>query len=259
MAHFYGRDGSCQYRIVGKNGKERDTNLSDARKLNLLPSVTTIIGQLDKPQLNKWTREQVLKAVVQVGDFNEYHGTKEEWEKEVWKRYKENTEVYSIKGTEVHDKLEKFFKTGELAGEDEELLWPVIETVQSLGYEVAEAEPSFASEAGYGGKIDLILHPTELQTDKKCAIIDFKTRQGSKLDKNSIYDSYLMQIAAYRYAMDFDADCYILLISVTDPEVVYLHKFTEEELDRGLQQFLILLDYWKISNKYDSSFEVKDE
>ena len=250
--HYYTRSGEKAYTVIGKNGIERDTNIGDARKLNLLPSVTTILAVLDKPQLNKWSREKVLEAVIEVGDIGDYHGGREEWEKEVWSVYKQKTTVYSTKGSEVHQKLEGYFKTGELEVEDEELLLPAIEVVQSLGYNIAEAEPSFASEAGYGGQIDLILHPDA--DEKPVAIIDFKTRQGEKLDKRSIYDSYLMQISAYRYAVEPDADCYNLLISQTHPGVTYLHKYEEEELERGLQQFLTLLEYWKLVNNYQSEF-----
>jgi len=258
MSHYYKQDGSPLYTLVGKNGKERDTNLGDARKLKLVPSVTTILSVLDKPQLNKWQREKVLECVHLVPDYNEYHGTKEEWEAEVWKLYKERTSIYSIRGSEVHSKLERFYKTGVVHPEDEEQLSETIRLVKTLGYHQAEAEANFADPEGYGGQIDLVLHPDGLD-DKPGAIIDFKTRQGDKLDKRSIYDSYLMQIAAYRNALPFEADCYNILISVTHPDVAYLHKYTEEELQRGLEQFECLLQYWKLSNNYDGSFEVNDE
>jgi hypothetical protein len=41
--HWYGLDGTPRYTITGKNGKERNTTLRDARVMNLVPSVTTII------------------------------------------------------------------------------------------------------------------------------------------------------------------------------------------------------------------------
>ena len=42
--HWYDKNRrSCVY-IVGSNGKERNTNLKDARKHGYVPSVTTILG-----------------------------------------------------------------------------------------------------------------------------------------------------------------------------------------------------------------------
>jgi hypothetical protein len=53
--HWYSTSGLAVHtQPDGKN-----TTLARARKQNLLPSVTTIIGQLEKPQLTKWKADQV--------------------------------------------------------------------------------------------------------------------------------------------------------------------------------------------------------
>ena len=62
--HFYAADGSPAYRIIGKNGKERNTNVRDARELNLVPSVTTVLGLIAKPGLATWLQQQVLLAAL---------------------------------------------------------------------------------------------------------------------------------------------------------------------------------------------------
>ena len=49
--HWYLPDGAPAYEIRGTNGKVRPVTLRDARKLNLLPSVTTIMQCAAKPQL----------------------------------------------------------------------------------------------------------------------------------------------------------------------------------------------------------------
>jgi hypothetical protein len=246
MSHFYDRLGESRYTLIGKNGKERDTNIKDARELNLLPSVTGIIGQLDKPMLTRWKMTKLLEAVKKINDLK--HDPKI-YEVLVWEAYKTDTESYSIEGTRVHDALEKFFKTGEMDIQNEEMLWPAVEAVRSIGEGRPEAEPSFASELGYGGKIDLVLHFKD-----KTVIIDFKTKQG-EVSKKNVYDDYIMQLAAYREAIDKKAECYNLFISVTNPGEVYLHQYTEEELEAGMKKFLLLLDLWKLQNKYDPSFK----
>jgi len=62
--HWYGRDGSPCYTIIGKNGNERPTTLRDARTLLLVPSVTTVIKCAAAPGLERWKQEQVLYAAL---------------------------------------------------------------------------------------------------------------------------------------------------------------------------------------------------
>ena len=55
--HWYTRDGVPRYTVMGKNGKERNTTLRDARTENLVPSVTTVCEEVPRPQsipMNTW-------------------------------------------------------------------------------------------------------------------------------------------------------------------------------------------------------------
>ena len=61
--HWYTRDGVPRYTVMGKNGKERNTTLRDARTENLIPSVTTILNVMAKPALIQWLQKQVLLAL----------------------------------------------------------------------------------------------------------------------------------------------------------------------------------------------------
>ena len=63
--HWYAADGTPAYRIIGKNGKERNTTVRDARERNLVPSVTTVLGLVAKPGLNTWLQQQVLLNIIQ--------------------------------------------------------------------------------------------------------------------------------------------------------------------------------------------------
>ena len=51
--HWYTKDGVPAYTVIGKNGKERNTNLRDAREHSLVPSVTTIINVAAKHGLDR--------------------------------------------------------------------------------------------------------------------------------------------------------------------------------------------------------------
>ena len=61
--HWYSKDGSPRYTIEGKTGV-RATTLRDARKHDLVPSVTTILNLLAKPGLDNWKQEQVLLSAL---------------------------------------------------------------------------------------------------------------------------------------------------------------------------------------------------
>ena len=62
--HWYTRDGIPRYTVMGKNGKERNTTLRDARTENLVPSVTTVLTVMAKPALIQWLQKQVLMAAL---------------------------------------------------------------------------------------------------------------------------------------------------------------------------------------------------
>ena len=68
--HWYDQKGLPAYTIVGKNGKERNVNLRDARELNLVPSVTTILGVAAKPQLENWKITESIRCAIELTPFS---------------------------------------------------------------------------------------------------------------------------------------------------------------------------------------------
>jgi hypothetical protein len=116
------------------------------------------------------------------------------------------------------------------------------------------AEASFADKLGFGGKVDL--H----SRDGQGIIIDFKTKAKDDLDAKLLYFDYCVQLAAYRSGLDMKtATCYNLIISTTSPGVLYLHKWDEDSLRKGLRMFKLMLAYWQLDNTYDSSFRRSDD
>ena len=62
--HWYTKDGQPMYTVIGKNGKERNTNLRDAREHGYIPSVTTILNVAAKPGLSVWLQQQAILAAL---------------------------------------------------------------------------------------------------------------------------------------------------------------------------------------------------
>ena len=65
--HWYRCDGTPVHRLPTADGQgERPTTLRDARRLKLYPSVTSILGILAKPGLEKWKLDQVALATLRA-------------------------------------------------------------------------------------------------------------------------------------------------------------------------------------------------
>ena len=62
--HWYTRTGDSMHEVRALNGEMRPTNLRDARKYGLVPSVMTILGIIDKPGLTKWQIDQGILAAL---------------------------------------------------------------------------------------------------------------------------------------------------------------------------------------------------
>src|SRR5208337_4864623 len=65
-SHWYTRNGEACYEVFYSDPKrgKRSTTLADARKLSLLPSVTTITKVLAAPALVEWLRQTAAIAAV---------------------------------------------------------------------------------------------------------------------------------------------------------------------------------------------------
>lgn len=246
-SHWYGPDGSTKYTVPRSDGKgERDTTIRDARKLNLKPSVTSIIGVADKPGLTQYKLEQMVIACrdwpfeVAKSDFSE-------WRSEVFRLSEQFAKESAKRGNEIHDKLENHVPWGSVPQEDEdfELLVPVLELLKKeFGEQNWIAEHSFCN-MGFGGKIDL--H----SSNGDGIFIDFKTKNTDEARKLKAYDEHAMQLAAYRYGMEKPkAKCYNLFISTKVPGMVVLHEWKEEEVSRGWEMFQCLQKYWQLKNNF---------
>lgn len=250
MAHFYDHEGKPQYEVFKVGGKEkRPSTLADARKLHLVPSVTTVSGMLAKPMLNKWIIDQTLATCLAFPIKDDEDP--DQYCKKITAITREKTDIAANRGTDIHNKLESYFLSGKIDQTDEAILVPALNL---LAYEFNGQkwipEASFAHTSGFGGKVDLY--------SKSGIIVDFKTKAKDELDKNVIYDDYCIQLAAYRLGLNLPkAKCYNLIISTTKPGTLYLHKWSEEELIDGLEKFQCMLKLWKLMNKYESGWEVE--
>lgn len=243
--HWYcGETGEPRYTIIGKNGKERNTTVRDARELNLVPSVTTINSMLSKSGLDTWKQTQVLYAAV---EYPRWDGENEkEWVLRILELAKTKSREAAQRGTNIHDILDSYFSCVYLPE------WPTyISRVQehldtTFGKRLWLSEQSFRHPEGYGGKVDLYCKADPIN-NLPGVVIDFKTTEKSPGELTPYYE-YTLQLAAYREALVPDAICANVFINGdTDEVAIKIHK--EQDLKDGYEAFLSLLKVFKLKNK----------
>ena len=238
MGHWYKQDGEPCYTVMGKNGKERDATLRDARTMDLVPGVTTILGVADKPALTRWFVGQAIDACM-----------KTPWDKT------KNTESYIQKmrndaqevgrkaadlGTKIHDQIEAGFKG--FPNAPYEAVRGVLSTIVDLDGSVI-AESPFCSSHGYGGKIDLLGDGW---------VCDFKTKQGieGKNPKTLAFDEMAMQLTAYAEGIGKPARRINVFIDRDNTDIVSVYEWDAGSYERHWKMFNHLLKYWQQKNRF---------
>lgn len=235
--HWYGMDGSPQYTVAAKDGSQRATTLRDARKLNLVPSVTTIMSSAAKPGLEAWKLNQMLLAALTLPRAPEE--TEEHYVQRIIADSKEQAKKAAERGTEVHTALESWFDGVMYAEYVEHQMGTAEEVEKIFGHLKWSTEKSFAHKLGFGGKVDL--H----SKDGEGVVIDFKTKEFSDPAKVEGFDEHCMQLSAYREGLGIPkARCANVFVSVTIPGMVVVKEWTQDELKRGWEMFNALRMYW---------------
>jgi len=243
--HWYDAvTGAPRYTTIGKNGKERNTTLRDAKANpgTLVPSVSTINGQLSKDGLNTWLQTEAIKAAAENP-----RGLQEE-EKDYIARIlelsKKKSQEAMTRGTLIHDWIESFYNN-EFVPEMPAYVRKVDEAITAhFGTQLWIPEQSLVNQEGYGGKCDLYCKPRH---DFTGVVIDFKTTEKSPGDLTP-YTEHIIQLAAYREVLAPKARCANVYINGTTNEVA-IYEHSEQDLRDGYQMFLSLLQFYQIKNK----------
>jgi hypothetical protein len=241
-AHWYDKDGVPHH--FRENGKR--TTLSDARKNNWYPSVTSIIHDTKRNvTLEDWrARGLVEQALTMPREPNE---SDEVW----WDRVKAADAEERAKapdlGSDVHLQLSDY-----ISGREKYPRVPGVDLVPVIAWinehvEGGVTEKSFCYQhLGYAGCIDFTG-----EVDGKLSIIDFKT-QAVKNGKPTIYSEWGWQLVAYA-AGQMEVDLYSVVIDTTEAGVFTdknVKLWTPEEKEWAWKGFLGLRDAWYADRKY---------
>lgn len=257
--HWYLPDGSPYYEIMGKTtGRLRPVTLADARKVNAVPSVTTVLKNWSSRGLDYYKLEQMCRAVQRTPRFPG------ESDYEYFGRCRgvsdEHRDTAASKGTDLHWAIECHLLKKLVPKQYEEHVCNVIGALSSLGIflDQGASEKSFAHKLGFGGKVDWHTHEGEYFKDgyggKECGfngiVIDFKSKPKIEKGKTYGYLNHRAQLGAYRKGLGIpNARALSVFVGIEDAEVQVL-EWTQSDLMHGYEFFKHLLCAWKIDNTY---------
>ena len=242
--HWYTKDGIPQYTVPSKkDGLPRATTLRDARTMDLVPSVTTILNMAAKPALIAWLQQQVLFAALTLPR------RPDEPEKEYIERIisdsKEQGRSAADAGTAIHASIQGHYEDSPTGQHQESVDACTKAITEHFGEAIWISERSFSHEFGFGGKCDLFCSGT------LNAVIDIKTKEFTDPKKVEGYDEHLMQLAAYRVGLGIsNARCANVFVSRNVPNLVVVKEWSEDDLIRGWKMFLALLEFWQLKNQF---------
>ena len=249
--HWYlPKDGEtqCAYEIVGANGKWRSTNLRDARKWGLLPSVSKITRIEAAPGLEKWKRKQMMLAALThplVAEMMDHDDLFKMLEKDASQQAKDAAAA----GTAIHKVIEQYIQGQEVIDDDN---LPYIDAAHRALNEIAGrttnrsewgTEKAVSHAYGFGGRCDLY-------SENMSIVADFKSKEFGPDDKPfAVYPNQGQALAAYREALGMtDARCFNIFISRTHPGLWQVVEHTQEKLSKHFHEFISMLYYWQVSN-----------
>jgi hypothetical protein len=240
--HWYcAKTGAPRYTMVGKNGKERNVTLRDAKAEpgTLVPSVSTINGQLSKDGLTRWLQAEAVKSTIENPRLDG-EGELDYIVRCVELANKKSQEAMT-RGTLIHDFIESFYNKEYLI-DMPTYVRKVDEAITAyFGAQNWIPEQSLVNQEGYGGKCDLYC---KANGDHQGVVIDFKTTEKSPGDLTP-YLEHTLQLAAYREVLAPSARCANVYINGETGEVaIYEHK--EQDLRDGYEMFLALLKIYKL-------------
>jgi len=250
QAHWYTKAGEAAYEVPKASGSGfRPTTLRDARKLGLLPSVTSVMSIKAKPQLQNWIVRQAVMSALTLprldGESDDAFLSRVEQDRQAQAR------AAAEEGTRIHAAIEMH-----LLGQPYDAAYTahVRGTMDALaGIDsgaVWRPEKAFASFMGYGGKVDLHSAGTARHPDG--IVLDFKTKDFSDGDKLKPYDEWAVQLAAYAYGLELErADRYSVVVSRDNPGLVWVHAWGRDSMDNHWRQFAHMLELWKLDRRYE--------
>jgi hypothetical protein len=243
--HWYTKSGEPCYEING-----RGTTLRDARKLSLVPSVTTVLNVVAKPALTNWLVIQgIMAALTGTRDGDE---SDEAYISRILADSKAQAKAAAETGSHIHDACERMSKGLTVPEQYLPHATAAHAELKRLFPDINDwiAEASFAHPLGFGGKIDLRSPSTGI-------IADYKSKDGDFSDGKKLAWDQNWQLGAYQVGSGFSPGHErgaAIFVSRTHPGCVASHVWSAEDMAKGWRTFEAALALWKCTANFDASF-----
>jgi len=259
MGHWYSSDGTPHHTYVNSKGETKDTTLTQARKLNLYPSVTGVLEVKSNFHLTNWkVRVGIEYALGAIRHANE--DMQDFVDRIAYESVQKSRDATEF-GTEMHDTLERWNVDHSYVCPPEKpaLIREILEnwkrTSEQYGIRVLSAERRIACpQLGIAGTVDLIAEYDGLGLtvgDYKSQ--DIKEYKG-KRDAN-FYDKFAHQLALYARMVkivDGLSEDPRIVSHVIDSNdgTIYTKVYTPEQQNNALVMGLTLAKAWFFDKGY---------
>lgn len=288
MSHYYKHNNGIwtpchQVPYADPTRGMRDTNLGDARKLGLVPSVMGLIGVINQPTINNYRVDQAIKSALTLPRetedelayvtrclrdmgvrANDSHAVAQwcynfqprpvlnadEFAKLVEIDAEAHSEAAKKLGSDLHQVISDYCKDRSAMVPPHliELVSPVVCWIEENITEIHAVEEIVGSlEHGYAGTLDLDCELREIGP----ALCDYKSqnvKRNGKGPKPEFYFSYGKQLAAYEKGKGKKKLVSVIIDKANAGEVFVKVWDNPQELWR---QFLNNADSWRFENQYD--------
>lgn len=248
---WYSQKGHSIEDVEAKNGNPRKATLRDARKPEnqWIPSVTTVLRLLAKPELDRWKIKEHLKVAAKTPYLPlDDVGL---WSDAVMIKASEEMDKARNTGTEAHGEIDRF-----LLDPDQTTygLSPYANAATNALIQIGmdqwpmEVEKTLAVKCGsiwVAGKADLVFPERKI-------IVDWKTTSKPCNGKERLgFDDHLIQLSAYNLALFGGAgEVYNVFLSTSDPGKFEVVPWQPEEMEWGIEMYSKMFELWCLKNRY---------
>jgi len=268
MSHYYTQDGKpCHTQPTKKGAKnpDRPTDVRDARRLNLFPSITGITAMLANDSLTRYKQMMIAEEAFKrppIGgeDLEEYTNflidkasTPAKEAAELGSKIHALLEAYG-KGDPVDLTATLTFPSTNRKVSVEDVIEPVVARVVELGITALGHEVvAVNTEYGYAGTLDM-----PWSTEDALGLVDYKTSKTKPGEPVIPRLSHAMQLAAGLCAFSGNMITFgkatraqNIFISTTEPGRVDVIEYNGAELAEAWEAFQACLVLWRVVNKHD--------
>jgi hypothetical protein len=259
-AHWYSRNGEPCHTVIAKGtGRPRPTTVADARKMGLLPSVTSIQKILAKPQLESWKIEQACLALLTAPRRKDEQD--DAFVKRVLQDEKQQDEVRDAAadlGTRIHAAIALGLEGKPFDAALKVHVHPALDWVKKAGITPTLIEQTIVGD-GYAGTVDL-----RGTLGDGLVLVDWKSTNSVPKDKP--WDDHPVQVGAYAVAwlnslgeiQKAPLRCFVGYISTKEPGVFKVFE-VEDWVEAYDQEFMPSLSIWIRRKGYNPREEATAE